>query len=199
MSAPTLIPTPYCTIGPFFLKPLIDDCDDLTRVNGATARGQHILLVGRMVEDGGKPVLNSIVEIWQADSAGVFRHPLDPRFAQADPGFFGWGRARTDADGRYQFRTVLPGASREENGMPRCPHINVMVLAIGVTRRLVTTAFFSDAPDSVSDPVLSCVTDAAARRRLFAVRDAKLDAGTVPAYRFDIVLHGENETPFFLD
>ncbi len=81
----------------------------------------------------------------------------------------------------------------------RMPHVNLMVLAIGLTRRLVTTVFFGDAPETVNDPVLDCVPDRAARRRLFAVRDATLDAGGVPGYRFDIVLRGENETPFFVD
>ncbi len=72
-------------------------------------------------------------------------------------------------------------------------------MAIGLTRRLVTTIFFGEDPAAVKDPVLDCVPDATARRRLFAVRDANLDAGGIPAYRFDIVLRGENETPFFLD
>ena len=197
MSGPSLAPSPFSTIGPFFLKPLVDGCADLTQSSGHTARGQHIQLSGRLVEEGGKPVLNAILEIWQADAAGVFRHPLDPRSAEADPGFGGWGRARTDKDGRYEFRTVIPGPSREENGIVRCPHINLMVLAIGLTRRLVTTIFFADAPDTVEDPVLNCVPDRAARRRLFAVREAASHG--VPHYRFDIVLRGENETPFFLD
>ena len=194
-----MIPSPYSTIGPFFLKPLIDGCQDLTHVDGRPAQGQHILLTGRLVEEGNAPVLNSVLEIWQADAHGVFRHALDPRASQSDPGFFGWGRARTSKEGVYQFRTILPGASREEDGTIRCPHINLMVLAIGLTRRLVTTIFFSDAPEQVNDPVLNCVTDPAARRRLFAARDSALDSSGVPAYRFDIVLRGENETPFFLD
>jgi protocatechuate 3,4-dioxygenase beta subunit len=73
-----------------------------------------------------------------------------------------------------------------------------MVLAIGLTRRLVTTVFFADSPGDANDPVLSCVKDVAARQRLFAARDESLDAGPLSAYRFDIVLRGENETPFFL-
>ena len=74
-----------------------------------------------------------------------------------------------------------------------------MVLAIGLTRRLVTTAFFGGVPDSIKDPVLNCIAEAAVRRRLFASRDPALDMQGIPAYRFDIVLRGENETPFFLD
>ena len=194
-----MIPSSYSTIGPFYLKPLIDGCEDLTQREGQQARGQHILLTGCVVEEGKKPVLNSVLEIWQPDASGIFRHPLDPQSSQADPGFCGWGRARTDKDGLYQFRTVLPGSSREEGGVLRCPHINLMVMAIGLTRRLVTTVFFADAPTSVNDPVLNCVTDPAARRRLFAIRDQAADSAGIPGYRFDIVLRGENETPFFLD
>ena len=198
MSARRLIPSSYSTIGPFFLKPLVDGFEDLTLCNDKIARGKHILLAGRVVEEGNVGVLNAVVEIWQADADGIFAHPLDPRSAEADPGFFGWGRARTDQEGRYQFRTILPGPSREENGAVRCPHINVMVLAIGLTRRLVTTAFFSDTPDPVDDPVWNCVPSRT-RSRLRVARDESLDRGGVPAYRFNIVLRGENETPFFLD
>ena len=198
MSASRPVPSSYSTIGPFFLKPLVDGFEDLTLCNDKVARGKHILLAGRVVEEGNVGVLNAVVEIWQADANGVFAHPLDPRSAEADPGFFGWGRARTDQEGRYQFRTILPGPSREENGAVRCPHINVMVLAIGLTRRMVTTAFFSDKPDPVDDPVWNCVPSRT-RSRLRVARDESLDRGGVPAYRFDIVLRGENETPFFLD
>ena len=73
------------------------------------------------------------------------------------------------------------------------------MLGIGLTRRLLTTIFFSDAPDAVRDPLLDCVTDLALRRRLFAQRDPSLDADGLPAYRFDIILRGEGETPFFVD
>ncbi len=194
-----MIPSPYCTIGPFYLKPLIDGLDDLTVVEGRQAQGQKILLSGRIVEEGNRPVFNAVLEIWQPDAKGIFRHPLDPRAAQADPGFSGWGRTRTDKEGLYQFRTILPGISREDNGLVRRPHINLMVLAIGLTRRLATTVFFSDSPEAVNDPVLDCVSDPLARRRLFAVSDREANPAGVPGYRFDIVLRGDNETPFFLD
>ena len=134
------------------------------------------------------------VNIWQPDANGIFRHPLDLRAAEADPGFWGWGRARTAKDGWYRFKTVLPGVYDE-----RCPHINCTVLGIGLTRRLLTTIFFSDAPDAVRDSVLDCVSDPARRRRLFARRDPLLDSEGLPAYRFDIILRGEAETPFFVD
>jgi protocatechuate 3,4-dioxygenase alpha subunit len=185
-----MVTSPYCTIGPFFPFDFVDGLNDLTTLDGGTARGQHILLTGRVLEERGVPTGNTILEIWQADSGGVFRHPLDPRSADADPGFCGWGRACTDAAGGYSFRTVLPGAAAD-----RAPHINVMILAIGLTRRLVTTVFFGD---SAVDPVLQCVPEAS-RPRLIAQRDSTLDSGGVEGYRFDLILRGENETPFFLD
>jgi len=177
----------YCTIGPYFPASFVEGGQDLTRFRRASARGQHIALSGRILQEGGAPTRNSILEIWQADANGIFRHPLDPRCGDADPGFAGWGRARTDAEGWYRIRTVVPGSYSD-----RCPHANLMILAIGLTRRLVTTVFFADEPDTTRDPVLDRV-DAAVRSRLFAKRE-KPDA-----YRFDIILRGEGETPFFLD
>jgi len=190
----TAIPSPYGTIGPFFPSEFSNWTSDLTRHEGRVAQGQHILLTGIVVEEGNQPTFNTIVEIWQPDVNGIFRHPLDLRSGEADPGFFGWGRARTGPDGRYRFHTVLPGSYSTEEGTLRSPHIDVMILAIGLTRRLVTTVFFADSPD----PVLDCV-DAEQRKRLLARRNPDLDEEGMPAYSFDIVLRGENETPFFLD
>jgi protocatechuate 3,4-dioxygenase alpha subunit len=184
--------SPYCTIGPYFPASFVDGCEDLTHYRGGVAQGTHIALRGRILQEGGVPTRNTILEIWQADANGIFRHSLDPNCRQADPGFAGWGRARTDAEGWYKIQTVLPGSYEG-----RCPHANLMILAIGLTRRLVTTVFFADNPvvnlDDVRDPVLDSVPDAAARKRLFARRENEGE------YRFDLILRGENETPFFLD
>jgi protocatechuate 3,4-dioxygenase alpha subunit len=185
--------SPFCTTGPYFPTEWADADCDLTSFNGIPARGQQIVVAGKVVEVGGKPTRNSIVEIWQPDAAGIFRHPLDPHAAQADPGFLGWGRSRTLADGSYRLRTIFPGAY-QENGAARLPHINVMVLAIGLTRRLVTTLFFEES----SDPVLDLVPPER-RTLLVAQRDKTLDAGLAHGYRFDVILQGENETPFFAD
>ncbi len=191
--------SPYCTIGPFFPGDFVTGCEDLTSFQGNRARGQHIILTGRVVEEGNRPILNAIVEIWQPDANGVFRHPLDPRFHEADPGFFGWGRARTDVYGRYSFRTVIPGVSNGDNSA-RCPHLNLMILAIGLTRRLVTTVFFAETPDSVRDPVLDSVPDPVLRRRMFARCEKERNvAGIAPVYRYDVVTRGDSETPFFVD
>jgi protocatechuate 3,4-dioxygenase alpha subunit len=193
-----MTPSPFSTIGPFFPWNFVSGCDDLTSFQGQRAAGQHILLTGRVVEEGGRPIINAILEIWQPDANGVLRHPLDPRCAQADPGFFGWGRAKTDADGRYSFRTVLPGAMQGQ--APRCPHVNLMLLAIGLTRRLVTTVFFSENPEVARDPVLACVADPVIRARMFAHSEKQCNGGgDLPVYRFDIITRGPSETPFFVD
>ena len=175
--------SPNSTIGPYFPYEFADDACDLTSLNGIAAKGEVITLVGKVLEEGGGPTLNSIVEIWQPDAQGILRHPDDPRFSQADPGFRGFGRARTLADGSFKIRTVMPGA-----GNGRAPHINLSVVAIGLTWRSLTTVFFSEA----SDPVLECVP--VERRRLLI---AKREGDGV--YRFDVQLRGENETPFFAD
>jgi protocatechuate 3,4-dioxygenase alpha subunit len=182
--------SPACTTGPYFPVEFSDGSEDLTHRDGRAAQGRHILLTGRVLELGGVPTRNMVLEIWQADANGIFRHVLDPRCANADPGFWGWGRSRTDKDGWYHLRTVFPGAYEG-----RAPHINVAILGIGLTRRLVTTLFFSP---SVSDPVLACVHESL-RPRLVPQRDPSLDLDDAEAYRFDIVLRGDGETPFFLD
>jgi protocatechuate 3,4-dioxygenase alpha subunit len=187
-------PSPYCTIGPYFPTAFSAGLNDLTRNRGRTAAGQHILLAGRVLEQGGVPTRNTILEFWQADAAGIFRHPLDPRASQADPGFAGWGRAATDKEGWYRIRTVMPGAYADPEAGLRLPHIDVMILAIGLTRRLVTTVFLIGGADPVLDRV-----DASRRSRLIAVRDASLDADGALGYRFDLILRGDEETPFFLD
>jgi protocatechuate 3,4-dioxygenase alpha subunit len=190
--------SPYCTIGPFFPFAFVNDCNDLTEFEGRKAQGQHIWLGGKVLEEGGHPTFHTILELWQPDVNGIFRHPLDPRHADADPGFYGFGRAYTDVQGFYRFRTIIPGASREPDSSIRCPHANLTVLAIGLTRRMVTTIFFSDSPNSVDDPVLRCVPEAA-RPRLFARKDDSVAADGLSGYRFDVILRGGEETPFFLD
>jgi protocatechuate 3,4-dioxygenase alpha subunit len=136
------------------------------------AHGEVIEITGRITQMDGKPLDNLVVEIWQADSQGRF-----------DSGeFFGWGRAATDANGVYRFRTIKPGAYEG-----RAPHINFLLLYSGLMRHLQTVMFF----EAAKDPVLDAVP-ADRRNRLVAQRE-----GTV--YRFDIRLRGDGETPFFDD
>jgi protocatechuate 3,4-dioxygenase alpha subunit len=177
------IPTGEATIGPFFPPRYVDaGANDLTLFEGRQAKGEVIEIRGRVSQEDGSTLENLVVEIWQADAGGIFRHPADPRRAQADPDFLGWGRAATDAQGGYRFRTVRPGASPG-----RAPHVNFMLMFSGLMRILKTTMFFEQG----DDPVLDLVQQ---RKPLLV---AKQEARN--QYRFDIRLRGENETPFFDD
>jgi protocatechuate 3,4-dioxygenase alpha subunit len=178
-----LIPTAEATIGPFFPPRYVDaGANDLTVIEGRKAKGEAIEIRGRVLQEDGTPLENLVVEIWQADALGIFRHPADPRHAQADPDFLGWGRAATDAKGGYLFRTIRPGAPEG-----RIPHVNFMVMFSGLMRILKTTMFFENA----ADPVLSAVP--VSRRELLIAKKGK------GIYQFDIRLRGLDETPFFDD
>ena len=197
-----LVPTGWQTIGPFFPRTFFQEGDnDLTRLAPeapATAQGEVVLLHGLVLQEGGGACVNAVLEAWQADAGGRFRHPADPQAALADTGFMGWGRAWTDATGHYSFRTIIPGGYRDGTGT-RAPHINLGLLASGVMRRLVTTVFFPEfGPANAADPVLN-VLPAALRPRLLAVPDGMEDG--CRRFRFDLLLRGEadEETPFFLD
>ena len=204
MSRPNapLPPTSWHTIGPFFPRTFFRDGDnDLTRISpeaAPTARGEPIILRGRVLQQGGGPCVNAVLEAWQADAAGRFRHPLDPGWREADPDFLGWGRAWTDAEGAFSFRTVMPGGYQDAAG-PRAPHVDLAVIGSGIMRRLVTTLFFPEhAAANATDPVL-CAIPEALRPLLVAAPDGEADGAR--AYRFDLLLRGEpdRETPFFLD
>ena len=179
-----MIPSGEATIGPFFPPRYVDaGANDLTVFDGRHARGEVIEIQGRVLQEDGTALENLIVEIWQPDAAGIYRHPADPRHVQADPDFLGWGRAATDAQGCYRFKTIRPGAPQG-----RQPHINFMLMFSGLMRILKTTMFF----DASSDPVLDAVPFS--RKELLVGK-----RGGSNLYTFDIRLRGENETPFFDD
>jgi protocatechuate 3,4-dioxygenase alpha subunit len=164
-----LVPTGEMTLGPFFPREFAAGANDLT---AGVKKSEVIEITGRVTQLDGKALDNVILEIWQADGAGRFDNP----------DFLGWGRAATDAQGTYRFKTIKPGAHGA-----RAPHINFLILYSGLMRQLQTVMFF----DAAKDPVLDAV-DASLRSRLIAKRE-----GTV--YRFDLRLRGDNETPFFDD
>jgi protocatechuate 3,4-dioxygenase alpha subunit len=197
-----LSPTSQATIGPFFPRTYFQPGDNDLRVlapGGApSARGQPILLRGRVLREDAVPCLNMILEAWQADAGGHFDHPADPERQLADPGFLGWGRAWTDAEGQYEFRSVLPGGYADAAGR-RAPHINLVIMGAGLMRSALTTVFFPDfAAENAADPVLAAVP-AEARARLVA--RAEGEAEGLRVFRFDIRLRGgaAEETPFFED
>lgn len=197
-SGERLVPTAYHTIGPFFPPAFIGALDhDLTRTatDAHQAAGAKIRLTGAVFQENGAVLPNTIIELWQADANGCFAHPADPRHAQADRHFAGWGRARSDGEGRYEFLTVMPG-TYVEDGSERAPHLDLFVFASGIMARLVTVVFFEGDARNQADPVLAAVP-AARRAGLLARRDGEIDGMQV--HRFDIVLNGTGETPFFTD
>jgi protocatechuate 3,4-dioxygenase alpha subunit len=188
-----MLPTSQQTIGPFFPAQFFGPADhDLTRVSAEAAptrRGETILLHGRVTRQGGLPCVNAVLELWQADAAGCFAGDAD-----ADPDFLFWGRARTDAEGRYAFRTVLPGSFPDGLG-PRASHANVTLLGSGLMRRVLTTVFFPrSAEELAADPVLALVPSGR-RPLLMATADGSEEG--LRRFRFDVRLRGEGETPFF--
>src|SRR3954470_8635712 len=136
-----LAPSSSQTIGPFFPQTFFRAGDnDLTRIatNAApSTAGERIILRGVVRREGGAPCVNAILEAWQADAGGRFNHPADPEQALADADFLGWGRAWTDAEGEYEFHTLLPGGFAE-GAARRAPHVNLTIMASGLMRSVAT-------------------------------------------------------------
>jgi protocatechuate 3,4-dioxygenase, beta subunit len=171
---------------------------DLTRQHEGEPLGERIIVAGRVTDSVGHPVRSSLIEIWQANAAGRYRHEVDRHPAPIDPNFTGAGRCLTDNDGRYRFVTVKPGAYpwRNHPNAWRPAHIHLSLFGRAFTNRLVTQMYFPGDPLFEFDPIFQSVRDPAARSRL--VCSFELEQ-TVPewalAYRFDIVLGGPTETP----
>ncbi len=186
------------TLGPFFDRGLVRIGNDLTRLgpDATAAEGEVIEILGQVRQEGGAPVQGCLIELWQANAAGRYAHPADRSERPLDPNFRGFGRAITDPDGRYGFRTIKPGPVPYHGNRWQAPHILVSMFAAGLLRRLVTRLYFADEPANEADPVLATVADPVARATLIASLDA---AAPTPRYLFDVVLRGEGETAFFTD
>jgi protocatechuate 3,4-dioxygenase beta subunit len=172
---------------------------DLTKQFPDEPQGQRIIVHGRVLERDGRPVPATLVEIWQANAAGRYRHVVDNWPAPLDPNFTGAGRALTDADGRYTFTTIQPGAypwGNHDNAW-RPAHIHFSVFGRAFTQRLVTQMYFPGDPLLPYDPIVNSIPDPKARERLVSRFDW---SRTVPnwalGFEFDIVLRGEHGTPF---
>jgi protocatechuate 3,4-dioxygenase alpha subunit len=180
--------TPFQTLGPFFDFGLI--IPDGEVVADAAAAGRHITIEGVVRDGAGGPLPDALIEVWQADSCGRYRHPADPKHTSLDRGFDGFGRVATDDGGRFAFETVMPGRVPGPDGRLQAPHIAVGVLARGLLTRLVSRMYFEDEPSNPEDAVLSLVP--AARRGTLLAKRIYGDR-----YRFDIALQGSGETVFF--
>jgi protocatechuate 3,4-dioxygenase alpha subunit len=188
--------TPSATVGPYFLIGLgpsqFGGKDTiLNSLVTPDASGERIRIEGRVLDGDGVPIPDAAVEIWQADAAGRYAHPVDQR-SLPNSAFRGFGRAPTDGEGRYWFETIKPGIVPGPDGKPQAPHIAVNVFARGLLKHVTTRIYFSDEQGNVSDPVLTLVP---ADRRSTLI--ARRDKSAQPVYRFDIRLQGDGETVFF--
>jgi len=178
-------------------KVLPEDAD-LTRQHKGEPLGERIVVTGRVLDDNGRPIPHTLVEIWQANSAGRYIHARDQHPAPLDANFAGAGRAVTDADGRYRFVTIKPGAYPWLNrpNAWRPAHIHFSVFGASFITRLVTQMYFPGDPLFPFDPIYNSISEPKARERMIAHFD--LDT-TVPewalGFQYDIVLRGPEATP----
>ena len=185
--------------GPAFGRiPVRAEDADLTRQHAGEPLGERIIVTGRVVDSDGRPVPRTLVEVWQANAAGRYADPADEHPAPLDPNFTGAGRCLTDADGRYRFVSVKPGAYPWRNHLNawRPAHIHFSVFGPALASRLVTQMYFPGDPLIPLDPILQSIPDPRGRAMLVAGLDLET---TVPewalGYRWDIVLRGRRATP----
>ena len=182
-------PTPSQTVGPFFHDALLDkNYSELVSLD----HPEGIRIEGTVYDGAGEIVTDAMVEIWQANRAGLYNHPADKRGdLSLDQDFSGFGRSGTDASGAFSFLTLKPGPVPGPGGEVQAPHVMVSVFARGLLKRLVTRIYFPDEQEANAiDPVLSSIRDQGLRRTLIARDEGR-------ALRFDIHLQGDGQTAFF--
>jgi protocatechuate 3,4-dioxygenase beta subunit len=173
--------------------------NDLTRQHLGEPLGERIHVSGQVLDEDGRAVRNTLIEIWQANAAGRYHHIRDNHPAPLDPNFTGAGRTLTDEEGRYRFVTIKPGAypwQNHQNGW-RPAHIHFSLFGNAFATRLITQMYFPGDPLLALDPVSQSIPDIQARERLIASFDlATTEPDWALGYRFDIVLRGSESTPF---
>lgn len=194
--------TPEATIGPFFPFAFTEVMPGSAAVPGPGLSqrpdGRPVVLAGRILASDGIGVRNMILESWQANAHGRYRHPDDRSDRPIDPSFQGFIRVRTSASGQFRLETIKPGAHPCADGSAtRAPHLRLTVFGSGIDR-LVTFVYFDDEAQNAGDPVLASLEEPL-RARLIARRCADDDGDGFTGYRLDLVLRGEDETPFFDD
>jgi protocatechuate 3,4-dioxygenase beta subunit len=185
--------------GPVFGQDTVRERDhDLTAQHAGEPLGERIAISGRLLNEDGKPVRGALIEVWQANAAGRYKHRMDQHHAPLDPNFSGFGRTLTDAEGRYKFISIKPGAYPWGNHANawRPAHIHFSIFGAGLLSRLVTQMYFPGDPLLAYDPIYNCTPDEKAKQRLISMFDWD---NTSPefalGYRFDIVLRGRDATP----
>jgi protocatechuate 3,4-dioxygenase, beta subunit len=178
---------------------VVESDSDLTAQHDGEPQGQRIIVTGRLLDSGGRAVPDALVEVWQANAGGRYRHKGDQHPAPLDPDFSGVGRGLTDSSGRYRFVTIRPGAypwGNHHNAW-RPAHIHFSLFGRAFTSRLVTQMYFPGDPLIPLDPIANSIPDPVAAQRMMARFDIE---ASVPewalAYQFDIVLRGRDATPF---
>lgn len=189
-----LSPTTSQTVGPYLHIGLGGlNCTDLT-ADLPDAGTRRLVIEGRVVDGLGNPVPDGLVEIWQADMHGIYRHPDDPGFERAHASmtpFVGFGRTPTEPDGSFRFTTVKPGRVAGPDGTLQAPHIVVSLFMRGLLKHLSTRMYFPDEPDANDqDWILTQVP--AERRGTLVARTVEPDL-----LQWNVVLQGAGETVFF--
>ena len=174
------------------------DDHDLTRQHAGAPLGERIIVSGRVLDANGRPVPHTLVEVWQANAAGRYLHRNDTHDAPLDPNFTGCGRTLTDAEGRYRFVTIKPGAypwGNHHNAW-RPAHVHFSLFGPAFLTRLVTQMYFPGDPLLPYDPIFNGIPDARVRDLLVASFDWEhTSPDHALGYRFDIVLRGRDATP----
>ena len=171
---------------------------DLTRQHEGEPLGERIIVEGRVLDEDGRPVPETLVEVWQANAAGRYAHARDVHDAPLDPHFSGAGRMTTDGEGRFRFVTIKPGAYPWQNhdNAWRPPHIHFSVFGPSFLTRLVTQMYFPGDPLLAFDPVFNAVPTERERQALISSFDLEVTQPSFAlGYRFDIVLRGRDATP----
>lgn len=198
-----LIPLPETVTertGPRFGKSLLHaGHNDLTTGHAGAPIGERIYVHGRILDEDARPVRGALIEIWQANAAGRYRHKVDTWDAPLDPNFTGDGRTISDENGCYCFKTIKPGPypwGNHHNAW-RPSHIHFSLFGAGILSRLVTQMYFPGDALQPLDPIFNSISDESARQRLVSKLDmSRAEPNYALAYEFDIVLRGREDTPF---
>jgi len=185
--------------GPHFERTLLyPNHDDMTRQTGGMPLGERIIVTGRVLDENGDPLPDTLIELWQCNASGRYHHEMDQHDAPLDPNFRGFGRVMTDANGRYRFTTVKPGAYpwRNHPNAWRPAHIHYSVFGKTMLERLITQMYFPGDPLLGYDPIFNSVPTDRARERMIAHFDLETTQPEFAlGYHFDVVLRGPEATP----
>lgn len=186
----TLVPTASQTVGPYLHLGLTQIT--IADIAKTAAKGEKVVISGRVLDGEGQPIPDALLEFWQANADGRYAHPEDRQNKPLDGSFIGFGRVPTDKAGGFRFATVKPGAVPGLGNSWQAPHIVVCLFMRGMLKHLYTRIYFSDEAANADDLVLGLVADASRRPTLIAQRQPDKSE-----YRWDIVMQGEKETVFF--